>query len=71
MLSHGAFTYTYDEQGNMLTESDGANTNSGTKTYSYDAKNKLAGFDDGTQSKSVIPPAIIRELGFKVKDSKL
>lgn len=55
----------------MLTESDGANTNSGTKTYSYDAKNKLAGFDDGTQSKSVIPPAIIRELGFKVKDSKL
>jgi RHS repeat-associated protein len=44
LLSQGALTYTYDEQGNMLTESDGV-TN---KTYTYNAENQLTGFTDGT-----------------------
>ncbi|MBF7073936.1 hypothetical protein ISG33_11045 [Glaciecola sp. MH2013] len=39
-------TYTYDAQGNMLSETDGVNT----KTYSYDANQRLIGFNDGTQS---------------------
>ena len=44
LLSQGAFTYTYDDQGNQLTESDGVITN----TFTYDIKHQMTGTSDGT-----------------------
>lgn len=46
LLSQGAFTYTYDAQGNMLTESDGITI----KTYSYNANQRMTSYNDGSQS---------------------
>ncbi|TRY30325.1 RHS repeat-associated core domain-containing protein [Aliiglaciecola sp. M165] len=46
LVSQGAFSYTYDEQGNMLTETDGITT----KTYGYDANQRMISFNDGSQS---------------------
>ncbi|MBI4354931.1 MAG: hypothetical protein HY597_00590, partial [Candidatus Omnitrophica bacterium] len=50
LLDDGTFTYTYDNNGNRLTQTD--QTTQATTTYDYDTDNQLTGitFPDGSQA---------------------
>ena len=50
LLSQGAFTYSYDAQGNMLSETEGSGDSALIKTYQYDANQRMIAFSDGNQA---------------------
>ena len=50
LLSQGAFTYSYDAQGNMLSETEGSGDSALIKTYQYDANQRMKRFSDGVQA---------------------